>query len=147
MSSAKWFFAKCECFLSVFFHFSKRPRIKNFPNNLSIQTCVEYQVSIRYIWFLSYQKYLCWLIYCENSKLSIFHLIEFFQGRMLKDNKKNDISLNNHALVLRNISKFQNGNYSCVASNEEGDGESNFFNLRIMCKCKYSLNFIAKFLW
>ncbi|XP_044744983.1 nephrin-like [Coccinella septempunctata] len=68
-----------------------------------------------------------------SNKLMWFH-----NGKLLKDNKKNDISLNHNALVLRNITKHQNGNYSCVATNDEGIGKSNNFHLRIMYKpiCK-----------
>lgn len=37
-------------------------------------------------------------------------------------------------LALQGITRHQAGNYTCIASNVEGDGESPWYPLKVMCK-------------
>lgn len=45
--------------------------------------------------------------------------------------------MSNNDLALQGISRSQAGNYSCTASNVEGDGDSNIVQLKVMCKLFY----------
>lgn len=58
----------------------------------------------------------------------------FLQGVDIQQNVKNEIRINGNSLVLRSVKKESMGNYSCVASNVEGDKKSNSFELRVSCK-------------
>lgn len=57
-----------------------------------------------------------------------------FQGNVIQNNAKNGVLVQQYNLVLRVVNRSQAGNYSCVASNVEGDGFSNIVELKIMCK-------------
>ena len=56
---------------------------------------------------------------------------------MIQNNAKNGVIVQQYDLALREVNRSQAGNYTCVASNVEGDGYSNIVELKIMCK--YSL--------
>lgn len=61
----------------------------------------------------------------------------FLQGVDIQQNVKNEIRVNGKSLVLRSVKKESMGNYSCVASNVEGDKKSNSVELRVSCKYYY----------
>lgn len=56
------------------------------------------------------------------------------QGQVMQQSQKGGVIMSNTALALQGVTKTQSGNYSCVASNVEGDGDSNVVELKIMCK-------------
>lgn len=42
--------------------------------------------------------------------------------------------VSNQSLVLQGVSRTSAGHYTCIASNQEGDGESSPFNLDVKCR-------------
>ena len=63
----------------------------------------------------------------------------FLQGKFLVENVSDGVIIGNQTLVLQKIRREDAGLYTCVASNQEGDGESNAQYLNI--KCKYACYF------
>ncbi|XP_025417722.1 nephrin-like [Sipha flava] len=59
-------------------------------------------------------------------------------GQVVLGSTKSGVIINQNDLALQNVKRQQAGNYSCLASNVEGDGESNVVRLMVMYKpvCK-----------
>ncbi|XP_057651793.1 nephrin-like isoform X2 [Diorhabda carinulata] len=55
-------------------------------------------------------------------------------GEVMQANQKGGVIMSTLALALQGVTRSQAGNYSCVASNVEGDGDSNTVDLKIMYK-------------
>ncbi|KRT85296.1 Immunoglobulin, partial [Oryctes borbonicus] len=55
-------------------------------------------------------------------------------GQVIQQNQKGGVIMSNSDLALQQITKNQAGNYTCVASNVEGDGDSNTVELKVMYK-------------
>ena len=53
---------------------------------------------------------------------------------MVLHDKSNGIIISGSSLVLQKVGRKQAGKYSCVASNLEGDTQSNILRLKVMCK-------------
>lgn len=67
------------------------------------------------------------------EKTTWFFFFFFLQGLPIAHNAKRTI-MSSDSLALQSVSRFQGGNYTCIASNVEGDGESNIVELKVMCK-------------
>lgn len=56
------------------------------------------------------------------------------QGQTIQHNQKAGVIVSSGDLALQGVTRHQAGNYTCIASNVEGDGESNTVELKVMCK-------------
>ena len=73
------------------------------------------------------------MIMIHASLFSTLHPL-CFQGKFVQENVSAGILVGNHTLVLQKVGRNHAGLFTCVASNSEGDGESNPFTLDIRCK-------------
>jgi hypothetical protein len=62
------------------------------------------------------------------------HVLLLVQGQPLHNNASTGVILSNQTLVLQSVSRNISGLYTCLASNSEGDSESNPFNLDVKCE-------------
>ena len=69
---------------------------------------------------------------CKVIEYSYLHL----QNVTVQQDLDRGILISGTSLVLQRVNRSQAGNYSCVASNLEGDAESNPLTVRIRCKCQ-----------
>ncbi|XP_067208142.1 synaptogenesis protein syg-1 isoform X3 [Linepithema humile] len=69
-----------------------------------------------------------------NANPDAYKVVWKHNGNVIQNNAKNGVLVQQYNLVLRVVNRSQAGNYSCVASNVEGDGFSNIVELKIMYK-------------
>jgi hypothetical protein len=60
--------------------------------------------------------------------------LSMFQSQTVQPNQKAGVIMSSQDLALQGVRRQQAGNYTCIASNVEGDGESNTVELRVMCE-------------
>ena len=61
-------------------------------------------------------------------------MLFFLKDVMVVHDKNSGIIISGSSLVLQGVNRKMSGLYSCVASNIEGDTQSNSLELKIMCK-------------
>jgi len=61
----------------------------------------------------------------------ITNIIWRYNGQQIHQNVTEGIIIHNHTLVIQNVQRHWAGIYTCVASNDEGDGESNAIALHV----------------
>ncbi|XP_019764544.2 nephrin [Dendroctonus ponderosae] len=69
-----------------------------------------------------------------NSNPQAYKVVWKHNNLVMQANQKAGIIISSRALALQGVTRSQAGNYSCVASNVEGDGDSNIVQLKIMYK-------------
>ena len=60
--------------------------------------------------------------------------IFIFQNKTVDQNIEQGVLISGSSLVLQSVTRAQAGNYTCVASNLEGDAESNILEIAIKCE-------------
>jgi hypothetical protein len=65
------------------------------------------------------------------------------QGQPILHSPKSGVIMSSGDLALQGVTRHQAGNYTCLASNVEGDGESNFAQLKVMCKLNKLNSFLV----
>lgn len=79
------------------------------------------------------------MVLCILFFFSLFFNYHLFFSRANKQNQivqhhpKSGIIASSSDLALQSVQIHQAGNYTCIASNVEGDGESNTAELKVMC--------------
>uniref|UniRef100_A0A182UUQ9 Ig-like domain-containing protein n=1 Tax=Anopheles merus TaxID=30066 RepID=A0A182UUQ9_ANOME len=54
------------------------------------------------------------------------------KDQVVQHNSKSGVIMSSTALALQTVTRHQAGNYTCIASNVEGDGESNTVDLKLL---------------
>lgn len=74
-----------------------------------------------------------------SSLFPFFFLFENIQGKTIHNSPALGTLVSNQSLALQRVTRMQAGLYTCVGSNQEGDGESSPLYLDV--KCKFTLFF------
>ncbi|XP_053631281.2 protein turtle homolog B [Cherax quadricarinatus] len=66
-----------------------------------------------------------------RSNPGVYKIVWLHEGQELQHNVSAGVILSNQSLVLQQVTRSASGHYYCVASNIEGDGQSNPIKLRV----------------
>ncbi|XP_058446200.1 synaptogenesis protein syg-2 isoform X2 [Malaya genurostris] len=69
-----------------------------------------------------------------NANPSAYKVVWKHNDQVVQHNSKTGVIMSSTALALQTVNRHQAGNYTCIASNVEGDGESNTVDLKVMYK-------------
>ncbi|KAL1114815.1 hypothetical protein AAG570_007639, partial [Ranatra chinensis] len=69
-----------------------------------------------------------------NANPSAYKVVWKHNNQIVQHNQKGGVIVSHKALALQSVKRHQAGNYTCVASNVEGDGDSNMVQLKVMYK-------------
>ncbi|XP_060523485.1 nephrin isoform X2 [Cylas formicarius] len=69
-----------------------------------------------------------------DSNPAAYKVLWKHDNQVMQANQKAGVIMSTSDLALQGVTRSQAGNYSCVASNVEGDGDSNVVELKIMYK-------------
>ncbi|KAG4069528.1 hypothetical protein HA402_006894, partial [Bradysia odoriphaga] len=69
-----------------------------------------------------------------HANPAAYKVIWKHNGQTVQHNQKTGIIVSSGDLALQGVTRHQAGNYTCIASNVEGDGESNTVELKVMYK-------------
>lgn len=68
------------------------------------------------------------------TRLILLSTFCHLQHQIIQHNQRAGVIVSSGDLALQGITRHQAGNYTCTASNVEGDGDSNIVELKVMCK-------------
>ncbi|XP_055634934.1 hemicentin-1 isoform X2 [Toxorhynchites rutilus septentrionalis] len=69
-----------------------------------------------------------------NANPSAYKVVWKHNDQVVQHNSKTGVIMSSSAIALQGVTRHQAGNYTCIASNVEGDGESNTVDLKVMYK-------------
>lgn len=75
-----------------------------------------------------------WLRLITRLILILLSILCHLQHQIIQHNQRAGVIVSSGDLALQGITRHQAGNYTCTASNVEGDGDSNIVELKVMCK-------------
>lgn len=76
------------------------------------------------------------LEYIQFTAFKLCFLIKnfLFQGNLVTQNMSLGVIISTHSLVLQKVTRYQGGDYTCLAVNPRGETLSQPVNLRVRCK-------------
>uniref|UniRef100_A0A1A9USK1 Ig-like domain-containing protein n=1 Tax=Glossina austeni TaxID=7395 RepID=A0A1A9USK1_GLOAU len=71
---------------------------------------------------------------CRNCAVWTSQLEPQLEHQIIQHNQRAGVIVSSGDLAIQGVTRHQAGNYTCTASNVEGDGDSNVVELKVMCK-------------